>query len=263
LLAHGVVPVVNENDTVATEEIRFGDNDNLSATAVNLVAADLLVILTDVEGLYPAPPVPGTVPEGEPIGIVERIDAELRERAGGSGSAFGRGGMITKLEAAESAARSGAATVLCNGLRSGVLLEVAAGKPVGTLFRAGNRLASRKHWLAFTAKPRGQVELDEGAARAIHGRGRSLLAAGIVRVEGRFGVGDPISCVDGEGVELARGLSAYASADVARILGLKARDIDRVLGFDNGSEVIHRDDLVLLDPAGSDADSDSEAGEPS
>ncbi|MDJ0789443.1 MAG: glutamate 5-kinase [Myxococcota bacterium] len=247
LLDLGVVPVVNENDTVATDEIRFGDNDNLSATVVNLVAADLLVILTDVEGLYPTPPEPGKAPVGEPLDVVERIDTELRRTAGGSGSAFGRGGMITKLEAADSAARSGAATALCNGLVPGTLLAVAAGERVGTLFRSGNRLASRKHWLAFTAKPRGRVELDAGAARAIGERGRSLLAAGITRVEGDFGVGDPIGCVDASGRELARGLTAYAASDVARILGHKARDIDRVLGFNNGAEVIHRDDLVLLD----------------
>ncbi len=250
LLSLGVVPVVNENDTVATDEIRFGDNDNLSATVVNLVAADLLVLLTDVEGLYPEPPEPGKRPRGKPLDVVAQVDDTTLSRAAGSGNAFGRGGMITKLEAARSAAAAGAATVICNGRRKGTLLEVARGEPVGTLFRAdgeGARMASRKHWLAFTAKPRGSVVLDAGAVRAVVGKGRSLLPAGVVSVRGRFGVGDTISCLDDDGRELARGLTAYDSADVTRIQGHATREIDRVLGYSNGDEVIHRDDLVLLD----------------
>ncbi len=246
LLRLGAVPVVNENDTVATEEIRFGDNDNLSATVVNLVGADLLVILTDVDGLYERPPVAGE-PTPPLVPNVSRIDAGVKRAAGGSGSAFGRGGMITKLEAAASAGRSGAATVLCNGRRSGELLRVAAGEPVGTLFVAGNRLAGRKHWLAFTARPLGRVELDAGAERALRERGRSLLPAGIIGVEGRFGIGDPIACVGPGGSEFARGLAAYGAEEVDRIKGRKAREIDAVLGYTNGDEVIHRDDLVLLD----------------
>lgn len=249
LLRLGVVPIVNENDTVATEEIRFGDNDNLSATVVNLVAADLLVILTDVDGLYAEPPPPGGRPRGMPIDRVERITPEIERAAGGSGSTFGRGGMVTKLEAARTAAQSGAATVLCNGHRRGELLRVGAGEPVGTLFGAGQRLASRKHWLAFTARPRGRVWLDAGAVRALRQRGRSLLPAGIARVEGRFGIGDPVSCLDAEGAEFARGLAAYPSGDVERIRGLSTRQIGQVLGYSNGDEVIHRDDLVLLEEA--------------
>jgi glutamate 5-kinase len=245
LLRLGVVPVVNENDTVATEEIRFGDNDNLSATVVNLVGADLLVILTDVNGLYAEPPGPKG-PIGEPIDVVDTLTSEVESSAAGSGSSFGRGGMITKLEAVRSAAASGAATVLANGLRKGTLTRVAAGEREGTLFRAGNRIGSRKHWLAFTAKPRGRLLLDAGAVRAVRERGRSLLPAGIVTVEGRFGIGDAVACADDGGVEFARGLAAYAAEDVRRIKGLPTSQIGRVLGYSNGDEVIHRDDLVLL-----------------
>jgi glutamate 5-kinase len=245
LLRLGVVPVVNENDTVATEEIRFGDNDNLSATIVNLVGADLLVILTDVDGLYAEPPGPKG-PVGAPLDVVEALTPEIERAAAGSGSAFGRGGMITKLQAVRSAAASGAACVLASGRRPGTLTRVAAGEPEGTLFRAGNRIGSRKHWLAFTAKARGRLLLDAGAVRAVRERGRSLLPAGIVSVEGRFGIGDAVACTDDRGVEFARGLAAYAAEDVRRIKGLATSQISRVLGYSNGDEVIHRDDLVLL-----------------
>jgi glutamate 5-kinase len=245
LLGLGVVPIVNENDTVATDEIRFGDNDSLSATVVNLVAADLLVILTDVDGLHIREPEPGR--RKPPLyGVIESITPEIERAAGGSTSAFGRGGMITKLAAARSAARSGAATVVCNGITRNVITQVAAGEPVGTLFASGSRLASRKHWLAFTAHPRGRLVVDEGAVRALVERGRSLLPAGIVGVEGNFGIGDPVSCVDERDREFARGLAAYASADVNRIKGSPTRRITQLLGYSNGDEVIHRDDLVLL-----------------
>ena len=246
LLELGVVPIVNENDTVATEEIRFGDNDNLSATMVNLIGAELLVILTDVEGLYQAPPESGR-PLPRLYGVVDNV-ADVERAAGGSGSAFGRGGMVTKLEAARSAAGSGAATVLCHGRRRDVLVRVASGEPVGTLFRAGNKLASKKHRIAFTAKPRGQLVLDDGAVRALSERGRSLLPAGVVRVEGRFLRGDPVACVDARGREFARGLASYSADEVDRIKGLATARILAVLGFTNGDEVIHRDDLVLLPP---------------
>jgi glutamate 5-kinase len=246
LLRIGAVPVVNENDTVATEEIRFGDNDNLSATVVNLVAADLLVILTDVDGLYEEPPRKGR--RRPPlVDVVHAIDARVERAAGGSASAFGRGGMLTKLEAARTAARSGAATVLARGDAPDVLQRIAAGEQIGTLFVPGVRIGSRKHWIAFTAKTRGRVQVDEGAARALRGRGRSLLPAGVVAVEGRFGIGDPIACVDPQGHEFARGLAAYGAAEIERIKGCSTREIGRVLGYSNGDEVIHRDDLVLLE----------------
>jgi len=246
LLALGVVPIVNENDTVATEEIRFGDNDNLSSTVVNLVGADLLVIVTDVDGLFKEPP--GTSDtRNEIFDVVDKVTPTVERAAGGSESAFGRGGMITKLQAAKSAASSGAATVLCNGARRNVLLRVAEGAAEGTLFRAGPRMRGRRHWLAFTARPRGTLSCDAGATQALQGRGRSLLPAGVVAVEGRFGVGDPIECAGPDGKTFARGLAAYASDDIERIMGSSTKQIDRVLGYSNGDEVIHRDDLVLLE----------------
>jgi len=247
LLTIGVVPIVNENDTVATEEIRFGDNDNLSATVVNLVGADLLVILTDVDGLYREPPRPGA-PSAEAFDVVHRIDAAVERAAGGSNSAFGRGGMTTKLAAAKAAARCGAPTVLCNGRSKNVLLRVAAGDPVGTLFLTGDRLASRKHWLAFTTRTRGVLHLDAGAVRAVVERGKSLLPAGITAIDGKFGIGDPVACTDPEGNEVARGLVNYSSEAIERITGLPTRRIGQVLGYSNGDEVIHRDDLVLTEP---------------
>ena len=260
LLRLGVVPIVNENDTVATEEIRFGDNDNLSATVVNLVEADLLVILTDVDGLWRDPPAapaqgasaarPRKASHPPIFDVVEAVSPEIERAAQGASSAFGRGGMTTKLEAAQVAARGGASTGVCNGLARDVLLRVAAGERVGTLFLSGQRLASRKHWLAFTMRTRGELVIDEGAVRAVVERGKSLLAAGIAEVRGKFGMGDPVADVDERGAALARGLVADSSDEIRRIAKLPAREIQRVLGYSNGDEVIHRDDLVLLqDPA--------------
>jgi len=235
LLRIGAVPIINENDTVATEEIRFGDNDNLSATVANLIGADMLVILTDVDGLYQKPPVKGT--RSKLFDVVERVTPEIESAAGGSESAFGRGGMTTKLEAAQAAARCGSTTVLCNGRKRDVLLRVAAGEPVGTIFTTGNRLASTH----------GELVLDDGAVRAIESRGKSLLPAGIVEVRGKFRVGDPVACVDSRGRVVARGLAAYASDAVERIARRPTREIAQMLGYSNGDEVIHRDDLVLLE----------------
>jgi len=259
LLRLGVVPIVNENDTVATEEIRFGDNDNLSATVVNLVAADLLVILTDVDGLWQHAPEarssgaagdaaapPRRAPHPPIFDVVESVTPEIERAAQGASSAFGRGGMTTKLEAAQIAARGGASTVVCNGLAKDVLSRVAAGERVGTLFLSGQRLASRKHWLAFTMRTRGELVIDEGAVRAVVERGKSLLPAGIAEVRGKFGIGDPVAVVDVRGAALARGLVAYSSDEIRRIAKLPAREIRPVLGYSNGDEVIHRDDLVLL-----------------
>ena len=245
LLQMGVVPIVNENDTVATEEIRFGDNDNLAATIVNAVEADLLVILTDVEGLYERPPVAGR-PLPELIETVLRITPQIESQAAGAGTRFGSGGMITKLEAARSAAHSGAATILCHGRHRNVLQRLLAGERHGTLFAPGERLKSRKHWLAFTAKARGRIVIDPGAERALTDRGRSLLPAGILRVEGSFAIGDSVSCVNERGHEVARGLAGYTSDEIQRLAGLATKEIPRVLGYSNGDEIIHRDDLVLV-----------------
>ncbi len=246
LLRLGVIPIVNENDTVATEEIRFGDNDNLSATIVNLVGADLLILLTDVDGLYETRPESGK-PKPTLITEVSKVTPAIRRAAQGSDSAFGRGGMITKLEAAQSAARGGATTVICNGNSRDILQRVAAGEAVGTVFLSGEKMASRKHWLAYTTRTRGKLVLDDGATGALVNKGRSLLPAGIVRVSGNFRIGDAVACIDSKGRERARGLVAYASDDISRIMGLATREVKRVLGYSNGDEVIHRDDLVVLE----------------
>jgi glutamate 5-kinase len=245
LLRLGVVPIVNENDTVATEEIRFGDNDNLSATLVNLASADLLVILTDVDGLHERRPEKGQ-PKPPLISTVEAITPEVEQAASGSGSSFGSGGMLTKLQAAQSASQSGANTVLCNGSTARVLERVVAGEDIGTLFPARERLASRKHWLAFTTQTRGELVLDAGATRALEERGRSLLPTGITEVRGNFRAGDSVVCIDPSGREFARGLCAYPSQEILRIKGLETAEISRVLGYSNGDEIIHRDDFVLL-----------------
>jgi glutamate 5-kinase len=249
LLRLGVVPIVNENDTVATEEIRFGDNDNLSAQVVNLVGADLLVILTDVDGMHVQRPERGK-PKPPLIRIIEEITPDIEAAALDSGSAFGRGGMITKLEAARAAARSGAATILCNGGPRDILTRIGAGERVGTLVLPGARLASKKHWLAYTSRTRGALVVDEGAVGALARRGRSLLPAGVVEVRGTFGIGDPVSCIGPDGLELARGLAAYSSRDIERIKGQSTKQIPQTLGYSNGDEVIHRDDLVLIDANG-------------
>ena len=246
LLRLGVVPIVNENDTVATEEIRFGDNDNLAATIVNAVEADLLVILTDVEGLYERAPEKGEPPPPL-IRTVDAITPEIESAASGAGTRFGSGGMITKLEAAKKAARSGAATILCHGGTRDVLSRLIAGEQHGTLFAPGKRLRGRKHWLAFTAKPRGAIVIDAGASRALRQRGRSLLPAGVLRVEGQFEIGDSVRCVNEERQEVARGLVGYSSKDVAALAGKPTKEISAVLGYSNGDEVIHRDDLFVID----------------
>jgi glutamate 5-kinase len=245
LLRLGIVPIVNENDTIATEEIRFGDNDNLAATIVNAVEADLLVVLTDVEGLYESAPQPGE-PAPPLIRTVEKITPEIEALASGAGSRFGSGGMVTKIQAAQNAARSGVATVLCHGKTKNVLQKLINGERLGTLFVAGDRLSGQKHWLAFTAKTHGRVVIDSGAERALTGRGRSLLPAGVLRIEGRFGIGDSVSCVNEKGQEVARGLTGYSSDEILRVAGLPTKEISRVLGYSNGDEIIHRDDLVLV-----------------
>jgi len=251
LLRLGVVPIVNENDTVATEEIRFGDNDNLAATIVNVVGGDLLVILTDVEGLYERAPEPGQ-PTPPLIRSVPKITSAIERLASGAGSRYGSGGMITKLQAARNAALSGAATILCHGQIPGILEKLIRGERHGTLFEPGEKLRGHKHWLAFMAKSRGRIVIDAGAVRALTERGRSLLPAGILRVEGEFRIGESVVCVNESGQEVARGLAGYSSLDVERLAGQRTNAIERVLGYSNGEEVIHRDDLVLTSETRSD-----------
>ncbi|HYB97991.1 MAG TPA: glutamate 5-kinase [Candidatus Limnocylindrales bacterium] len=246
LLRHGIVPIVNENDSVATHELKFGDNDRLSALVAGLVDADLLVILSDVEGLYATDPRLGAAPL---IEVVEDVDAMIASGiAGGSGSAVGTGGMSSKLAAARSAAHRGIATIVASGMEPGVLPRIFEGPPgVGTLFLPyDSPIRSRKHWIAYGLPLRGALVLDDGAARAVAHKGSSLLAAGIAEVQGNFASGDCVSCLAMDGSELARGLVNYDSSECSRIRGHASARIQEVLGYHAGDEVIHRDDLVLL-----------------
>jgi glutamate 5-kinase len=244
LLRLGVMPVVNENDTVATEEIRFGDNDSLAALVANLVDADALLLLTDQEGLFDADPrqrrSASLVPEASVFDPA--LDAMV-----GEGGVLGRGGMVTKLRAARLAARSGTETVIAGGARAGIVATVAAGASTGTWLRSGREpQRARKQWLAGLLQVVGAVELDDGAVAVIRSEGRSLLPVGVRGVRGTFRRGDVIACVDGDGGEVARGLVNYDAGEVARIAGRSSRDIEAILGYGGDEEIIHRDNLVVL-----------------
>ena len=240
LLDHGVVPIINENDTVATEEIKFGDNDQLAALVCNLVSADALVILTDVEGVRDA--------SGVRMPIVRDIEREAAPVAGGSTSGVGSGGMASKVGSARTVTRTGVPAVIAPGREADVLVRVLAGADVGTLFvppRQGG-LSARKHWIAYGAKPAGALTVDDGAARAIREGGKSLLPAGIIAVTGAFELGDTVSVVAASGGELARGLVAYPADELRKISGLQSAGIEARLGYKSTDEAIHRDDLVIL-----------------
>ena len=249
LLDLGVVPIVNENDTVAVEELKFGDNDNLSALTAALVEADLLVILSDVAGLHTSDPRVDTTARVVPV--VRAADEAMQRAAGPSRSDVGTGGMASKLAAAGKAAVAGISTVIADGSRDGVLAAVFdAAVEVGTLVLPdGDRLGRRKHWIAYTLKPAGTLHVDEGAERALARGGRSLLPSGVARVEGGFGVGDCVRCVGPTGHEFARGLVNYTSSEVEKIKGVHTREIEQLLGYKGSDEIIHRDDLTLLAPA--------------
>jgi len=244
LLALGVVPVINENDTVATEEIRFGDNDTLAAMAANLVEADLLVILTDQAGLYERDP--RIDPAAKLVHEGAAGDPRLLEMAGGSG-VFGRGGMRTKLLAAERAAHSGAATVIVSGREPDVLARVLAGEVVGTcLAPAEERLAARKQWLAAHARVAGRLTLDDGAVKVLRESGRSLLPVGVKGVDGGFTRGEVVACCDARGCEIARGLVNYSADEARRIMGQPSDRIESILGYVDEPELIHRDNMVIV-----------------
>jgi len=243
LLSFGVIPIINENDTVAVEEIKFGDNDNLSALVTNLVNADLLVILSDIDGLYDRDP--RLHKNARLIPQVPHVTAELEKKASGTLSPISIGGMVTKLQAARKAALFGVPTILANGMEPEVLERILRGEDVGTLFASeGNKLTSRKHWIAFTLEPMGKIVVDEGAKRAILQKGKSLLPSGVIAAEGKFSLGDPVILADTQGQEFAKGLTSYASSEVNKIKGLKTTEVESKLGYKYGDEIIHRDDLV-------------------
>ncbi len=244
LLELGVVPVVNENDTVVTDEIRFGDNDTLAALVANLIDADTLVILTDQRGLFAEDP--RSNPGAELISVAEAADRKLDVMVGGSAGALGRGGMLTKLRAARLASRSGANTVIVGGREAQVLDRVFAGEDLGTLLLSGQRpIAARKKWLAGQLQLRGKLQLDDGAVRVLRQQGRSLLPVGVVAVSGSFDRGDLVMCVDADGNEVARGLVNYSIEDARKVLGLPSARIAEVLGYIAESELIHRDNLLI------------------
>ncbi len=245
LLDYEVVPIINENDTVSVDEIKFGDNDNLSGMVVHLADADLLIILSDIDGLYTADP--KLKPSATLIPLVDKITAELERVAGDARTPLGTGGMRSKLMTAKKVAAYGVPMVIVNGKKAGVIRGLFEGKEVGTLFLPRQeRQESRKHWIAYTVSSKGKIVIDEGGREALVSRGKSLLPGGIIRVEGSFKIGDCVTCVDRHGNPFARGLVKYSSADLERIQGLKTAQIASVLGYKDYDEVIHRDDLVLL-----------------
>ena len=244
LISLNVIPIVNENDTVVTDEIRFGDNDSLAALVANLIDADLLVILTDKDGLYTANPDENS--DATLISEAMAGDTSLDALAGGSASGLGRGGMVTKLQAARLAERSGCSTVIVGGSNNNIISAVADGENVGTLLTASQQpIAARKQWLAGHLQAKGQLLLDAGAVKVLTGQGRSLLAVGVTDVVGHFTRGDLVSCVDSDGQEIARGLVNYNSDEARRIKGQSTEAIADILGYLEDDELIHRDNMVI------------------
>jgi glutamate 5-kinase len=244
----GVIPIINENDVVAVDEIRearFGDNDNLSAMVANLIDADLLFILTDIDGLYTADP--NKEPDAKMIPLVEKIDAKIESLVSGSTSGLGTGGMVTKIEAAKLAVKSGVTVVIANGGEKDVLVRVANAEAIGTRFLpVKNKLDSRERWMLSGLSTRGKVTVDDGAATALKKKNCSLLAAGIIEVEGNFQRGDIVDICDRQGSRLGSGITNYAFSEVQSIKGAHSENITDLLGYDSGSEVVHRNNLVIL-----------------
>ena len=242
LLAEGAVPVVNENDTVATAEIRYGDNDRLSARVASMMSADCLVLLSDIDGLYSAPP--GSGAEARLIPEVRQITPEIEAMAGGTGTELSRGGMVTKLEAGKIALASGSNMVITSGTIAHPLRALAQGAPCTWFLAPSDPVTARKRWIAGQLEPKGLVEIDAGAERALLS-GKSLLPAGVTRVSGDFGRGDAVVIRSADGRELGRGLVAYAHADAARIIGKRSGEIAGILGYAGRTALVHRDDMVL------------------
>jgi len=245
LLDLKVIPIINENDTVVTDEIKFGDNDTLGSLVANLIEADTLVILTDQQGLYSADP--RKDPNAQFVQHATAGDLALEQMAGGAGSSVGTGGMLTKILAAKRAARSGAHTVIASGREHNVLVRLSAGEVVGTHLEATQmKIAARKQWLADHLRTTGKLVLDAGAVRVLVTEGKSLLPIGVTAVEGYFERGDVVACVDADGHEIARGLVNYSASETARVMRKPSQQIESILGYVDESELIHRDNLVLL-----------------
>lgn len=243
LLALGAIPVINENDTVATAEIRYGDNDRLAARVAQMAGADCLILLSDIDGLYTANP--NDEPDARFIPRVVEITPEVEAMAGGAGSVMGSGGMQTKIAAAKIAVGAGCHLCIAKGAHRHPLKRIEDGARCTWFVPTSTPLATRKQWIAGTLQPAGEIAVDEGAVRALR-RGKSLLPAGVVRAAGRFERGDAVSIIGPDGVEVARGICAYSDSDAVRIIGRKSAEIETVLGFRGRDEIVHRDDLVLV-----------------
>ena len=245
LIQFGVIPIINENDSVSVDEIRFGDNDSLAGQVAHLIDADLLVILSDVDGLFSADP--RVDPSASLIPFVTKFTKSIEQAAGQSRNQESRGGMVTKIKAAKHVGRFGVSTLLLNGEKKGLLPAVLRGESGGTFFLPHQRpLSSRKQWIAYTLRTKGQLLLDQGAIDALLQRGKSLLPSGIIDVKGHFKAGDAVSCTDKKGKEVAKGLVNYSALTLQKIKGHKTRDIKKIFGHQEYKEVIHRDNLVLL-----------------
>lgn len=244
LLKHNVIPIINENDTVAVEEIKFGDNDTLAALVAGLVDADLVILLSDIDGLYSNDPRKDS--KAYLINVVEKITPDIEALAGGEGSKFGSGGMATKISAAKIAVNAGIAMIIANGSRPGILGEIFLGDDIGTLFiPRGVNPHSRKKWLAFCSEVNGSIWVDAGAREAIENKGKSLLPSGIQKIEGQFDCGHVVSVIDDQGREFARGMVNFGSQEIELIKGKQCKDISAILGYQDYDEVIHRDNLAI------------------
>ena len=245
LFEFGVVPIINENDTVSAEELRFSDNDTLGALITNMIGADMFIILTDVDCLYTGHPAED--PEARPIYTVASITREIERMAGHSTSSLGTGGMMAKLRAAKMVAACGGCSFIGPGRHPHILQALFSGELVGTFFLPGKgALNRRKHWIAYVLKPQGFLVVDDGARRALVEQGKSLLPSGIVEVRGHFAVGAPVHCLDKTGALIAAGLSNFSAVDIERIKGRKTHEIETILGNKDADEVIHRDNLVVM-----------------
>lgn len=242
LMNKGVISIINENDTVSTDEIKFGDNDKLSSLVANLIEADLLILLSNVDGLYRY-----AKDQKELVCSVKEISKEIESLAQKTKDELGTGGMVSKIQAARTVTASGISCVFANGAKDNVLLDIIEGKEVGTSFLpSGDKLAARKRWLAFSAKPKGSILVDAGAKEALIKRNKSLLSSGIVGIRGEFKQDDIVSIGDADGREFARGVANYSSLDIDRIKGLKTAQIEKVIGRKQEDEVVHKDNLVIL-----------------
>jgi len=242
LLEWRSIPVINENDTVATSEIRYGDNDRLAARVATMMGADLLVLLSDVDGLYAEPP--ATNPDARHLPVVERVTAEIEAMAGSAGSELSRGGMLTKIEAAKIATASGTTMVIAGGRETHPLKRITAGERCTWFMPEASPVTARKTWISGRLETRGALHIDDGAVKALR-QGKSLLPAGVRRVEGRFQRGDAVSILGPNGEEIGRGLVAYDMSDAERLAGRNSREIEKILGFAGRAEMIHRDDMAL------------------